>query len=192
MDRFYAVKAAASGTVLELSINNFDRNTGWDNGIPSNTVLLMHDDGTYTYYFHMMKKSATVKLGEHVLQGKVLGYTGSSGNSTDAHLHFEPVYFTNGNWVTGFPVSYDFITSKTKAYGDYLKLKSGEYCFYSRDMNQSGSIDLTDLLQVYNISDNFYQSTYAVTDTNGDGITDLTDILITYNNSINFISKMRP
>ena len=49
-------------------------------------------------------------------------------------------------------------------------------------MNQSGSIDLTDLLQVYNISDNFYQSTYAVTDTNGDGITDLTDILITYNN----------
>ena len=92
----------------------------------------------------------------------------------------------------GVPLGYDFTTSKTKAYGDNLKLKSGEYCIYSGDVNQSGSIDLTDLLQVYNISDNFFQSVYGVTDTNGDGVTDLTDVLITYNNSINFILKIRP
>lgn len=526
MDRFYAVRAAASGTVVELTVNNFDRNTGLDNGIPSNTVLIRHNDGTYAYYFHMMKKSATVKLGEYILQGQILGYVGSSGNSTDAHLHFEPGHFSNGNWIkrdpwegvynqlpslwqsqyayvgfrdfilhdmgvytkglvggnmvnspdyfkeriitpytvsgyedklgfwilvqgnysgkqirfeirksdgslfddtyfymsdqtqygrywwtpdfnpgisvtgdwyvrvlydnvekgryffnvqlltsnrprmypvaakcfrksifvqrdtlrvrpvrsnmqydlvnappevtitqdsilnigsfsqtfrvrdfkviasiggnsalrdtmlyklidttnnnasgngieslelnakiegfwdgstmqsdtvtviiraplspylivdsakivlnsngyalanffnissginyyivlkhrnsietwskttqqfsSGYPINYDFTTSKTKAYGDNLKLKNSEYCIYSGDVNQSGSIDLTDLLQVYNISDNFFQSTYAVTDTNGDEITDLTDILITYNNSINFITKMRP
>ena len=99
---------------------------------------------------------------------------------------------TTQQFSSGYPINYDFTTSKTKAYGDNLKLKNSEYCIYSGDVNQSGSIDLTDLLQVYNISDNFFQSTYAVTDTNGDEITDLTDILITYNNSINFITKMRP
>ena len=98
MDRFYAEKAAASGTVVELSINNFDRNTGWGTGTPSNTVLIRHDDGTYAYYFHMMKRSATVKLGEYVLQGHIIGYVGSSGNSTDAHIHFEAGYFTNDDW----------------------------------------------------------------------------------------------
>ena len=525
MDRFISVRAAESGTVIEIAYNNFDRNPTF-NDSPANIVLIRHDDGSYAYYYHLMKKSVTVKVGEYVQQGSIIGYVGSSGNSTDAHLHFEPGYFYNGEWnkrdpwhgtyntfptmwqsqynyvgdrefkvqdlgvftsslvggnmnnvedylkekiiqpntVSGYepkigvwvkvqgiytgkqvrfeirkpdgslfnstyfyvneniqngtywwtpdfnvgvsetgnwyarvlydnveqtrdyfnvqlltsnrprfspvagkcfrpsifvqkdtlrvrpvrsnmqyelvnappnvtltndsiitigsfdqslrirefkvigsiggsaslrdtmiyklidstknilfgngvislelnammegfwngssltgdtvsvllraplfpyaivdsarvklnsngfaianflnassgvyyylvvkhrnsietwsktaqvfslgvPLGYDFTTSKTKAYGDNLKLKSGEYCIYSGDVNQSGSIDLTDLLQVYNISDNFFQSVYGVTDTNGDGVTDLTDVLITYNNSINFILKIRP
>ena len=98
MDRFYAVKAAASGTVVKIVFNNFDRNTGWGDVDPANIVLIRHDDGSYAYYYHLMKRSVTVKLGEYVPQGKVIGYVGSSGNSTDAHLHFEPGYFVNGNW----------------------------------------------------------------------------------------------
>lgn len=217
MDRFYAVTAAASGIVVELSINSFDRNTGLGTGTPSNTVLIRHSDGTYAYYYHLMKRSATVKLGEYVLQGQTIGYVGSSGNSTDAHLHFEPGYFTNNTssgvyyylvirhrnsietWIKtvqqfslGYPVSYDFTTSKTKAYGDNLKLKNGEYCFYSGDVNQNGIIDLADVLIVHNAAQQLFQSTYAVTDTDGDGYTDLSDVLITYNNSTNFIVKIRP
>lgn len=98
MDRFYAIKAAAAGTVVELTINNFDRSAGLGSGLPSNTVCIKHADGTYAYYFHMMKRSALVKLGEYVLQGQIIGYVGSSGNSSDAHLHFEPGSFTNGSW----------------------------------------------------------------------------------------------
>ncbi|MBS1518282.1 MAG: peptidoglycan DD-metalloendopeptidase family protein [Bacteroidetes bacterium] len=97
MDRFYLVKAAASGTVVQTVMNNYDRNTTLD-GAPANIVLIRHDDGTYAYYYHLMKNSVTVKLGEYVTQGKTIGYVGSSGNSTDAHLHFEPGYFTNGTW----------------------------------------------------------------------------------------------
>ncbi|MBK7160859.1 MAG: M23 family metallopeptidase [Ignavibacteria bacterium] len=65
------------------------------NGDPANIVLIRHDDGSYAYYYHLMRKSVLVKLGEYVLQGKEIGYVGSSGSSTDAHLHFEPGYFVN-------------------------------------------------------------------------------------------------
>ncbi|MFZ1461426.1 MAG: peptidoglycan DD-metalloendopeptidase family protein [Ignavibacteria bacterium] len=97
MDRFYSVKAAESGTVVQIEMNNPDRNTAMG-GDPANIVLIRHDDGSYAYYYHLMRKSVLVKLGEYVLQGKEIGYVGSSGSSTDAHLHFEPGYFTNGNW----------------------------------------------------------------------------------------------
>ena len=103
MDRFYSVKAAAAGTVVEISVNNFDRNVALGNGLPANYVLIHHSDGTYAYYYHLMKKSITVKLGEYVLQGQNIGYVGSSGNSTDPHLHFEPGSFVNGDWVRRDP-----------------------------------------------------------------------------------------
>lgn len=97
MDRFYAVKAAEAGRVVEIAYANKDRNTTWD-GSPANIVCIRHDDGSYAYYYHLMKKSVTVKVGEYVQTGRIIGYVGSSGNSSDAHLHFEPGYFTNGVW----------------------------------------------------------------------------------------------
>ncbi|MEO8211215.1 MAG: M23 family metallopeptidase, partial [bacterium] len=97
MDRFVSVRAAESGTVIEIAYNNFDRNTAM-NGSPANYVLIRHEDGSYAYYFHFMKKSVTVKVGEYVQQGSLIGFVGSSGSSTDAHLHFEPGYFYQGQW----------------------------------------------------------------------------------------------
>ncbi len=103
MDRCVRVKAAASGTVVRISVNNFDRNTGWGTGSPANLVQIRHSDGTYAFYYHLMKKSVTVKLGEYVLQGQTIGYVGSSGNSTDAHLHFEPGYYSGNTWIKRDP-----------------------------------------------------------------------------------------
>lgn len=101
MDRFVAIKAAAAGTVEQIVFNQFDRDTSCTGN--ANIVLIRHDDGTYAYYYHLMKNSVTVKLGEYVQQGKIIGYVGSSGCSTDAHLHFEPGSFVNGNWVKRDP-----------------------------------------------------------------------------------------
>ncbi len=97
MDRFVNVKAAESGTVVEIAYNNFDRNTSMGSA-PANYVLIRHEDGSYAYYYHLMKKSVTVKVGEYVQQGSLIGFVGSSGSSTDAHLHFEPGYFYQGQW----------------------------------------------------------------------------------------------
>lgn len=52
-----------------------------------NYVLIAHYNGLYTLYAHM--NSRAVSSGQTVTQGQVIGYVGSTGNSTGPHLHFE-------------------------------------------------------------------------------------------------------
>lgn len=91
----------------------------------------------------------------------------------------------------GSTYNYDFTNSVAKAYGNNLKQKGTKYCMFSGDVNLSGTIDLADVLQIYNDASNFV-SGYVVTDLTGDGQTALDDVLIAYNNSTNFVSVVRP
>ncbi len=85
----------------------------------------------------------------------------------------------------------NFTTFQSGAYGSNQKLKSGRWCFYSGDVNQQGSIDLSDEVLIYNDAGNFLTG-YLSSDVNGDSIIDLADLLITHNNSGNFIVVKRP
>ena len=60
-----------------------------DGGGLGNYVVIEHSDGNYTYYGHMSQGSITVRAGDSVKQGQVIGTMGNSGNSTGVHLHFE-------------------------------------------------------------------------------------------------------
>lgn len=60
---------------------------GWRNGGYGNCVFILHPDGTTTIYEHLNKVSVTV--GQNVEKSQVIGYSGSTGNSTGPHLHFE-------------------------------------------------------------------------------------------------------
>lgn len=51
-------------------------------------VEIKHENGVISRYLHMKKGSLAVKKGDTVTKGQTLGYMGSSGNSTGAHLHF--------------------------------------------------------------------------------------------------------
>ena len=104
MDKQVYVVAAANGVVLEHRFNQYDRRTSTGQGNPSNYILIKHDDGTRAYYYHFMKNSVMVKVGEYVTAGTRLAYIGSSGNSTDAHLHFEPGFYDiNNGWTAKDP-----------------------------------------------------------------------------------------
>ena len=60
-----------------------------DGGGYGNYVIIEHSDGVYTLYGHMSQNSITVRAGDTVKQGQVIGKMGHSGNSTGVHLHFE-------------------------------------------------------------------------------------------------------
>ncbi|MFD8984363.1 M23 family metallopeptidase [Streptomyces sp. NPDC059564] len=71
------VHAVGAGTVVEA---------GWG-GAYGNNVVIKHNDGTYTQYGHM--DSLSVSVGETVTPGEQIGLSGSTGNSSGPHLHFE-------------------------------------------------------------------------------------------------------
>lgn len=53
-----------------------------------NVVMIDNGDGISTLYAHM-QTAAIVSVGQTVTQGQVIGYVGSTGNSSGNHLHFE-------------------------------------------------------------------------------------------------------
>lgn len=54
-----------------------------------NWVQIIHKDGTVTDYMHMYNNSVTVSVDDSVTPGMIIGYLGSTGNSTGDHLHFQ-------------------------------------------------------------------------------------------------------
>ena len=72
------VLAAKSGTVLT---------SGYNQGGYGNYVVILHGSGNTTLYAHLSSRS--VKEGEQVKQGQVVGLVGSTGRSTGNHLHYE-------------------------------------------------------------------------------------------------------
>ena len=87
MDRGIPVFAAADGIVSDIDDGHFDRETT-SNNRPWNFVTIGHGNGWQTTYGHMAANTITVKPGQAVVQGQIIGFVGSSGSSTDAHLHF--------------------------------------------------------------------------------------------------------
>jgi len=65
------------------------------------------------------------------------------------------------------------------------------YAMFGGDVNQNGTVDVADLLDVFNDANAFITG-YAATDVTGDYIVDSGDLLLTYNNSVNFISVIKP
>ena len=62
--------------------------TGWKNGGYGYCVFVTHPDGYTTIYEHLLA-DIQVSVGQQVAKGQLIGFSGSTGNSTGAHLHFE-------------------------------------------------------------------------------------------------------
>lgn len=95
------VYAAADGTVTRAECNSAycDRDGSLSLDGYGNVVDIDHGAGESTRYAHM--SSYTVQAGQTVTAGALIGYQGSTGNSTGVHLHFETR--TNGAAVDPMP-----------------------------------------------------------------------------------------
>ncbi len=74
------IYASASGDVI------LSRGSGWNGGYGS-YIVIRHPNGTQTLYAHNSQN--IVSAGQHVVQGQIIGYVGSTGRSTGPHIHFE-------------------------------------------------------------------------------------------------------
>ncbi|HJE23799.1 MAG TPA: M23 family metallopeptidase [Methylorubrum populi] len=81
------IVAAGNGTVIKAE---------WDSGY-GRRVEVQHINGYVTTYNHMSRFARGISAGARVRQGQVIGYVGSTGLSTGAHLHYEVII--NGHFV---------------------------------------------------------------------------------------------
>lgn len=95
------VLASAAGTAYRY----------YEAGGAGNYIVIDHGAGWKTYYFHL--NAFSVAHGTSVAQGRQIGTTGSTGNSSGAHIHYEQLYNgvgqtirINGVSLAPYPGSY--------------------------------------------------------------------------------------
>ena len=81
--------AAPCGSRVYSSDAGVVRAAGWHPWGGGNRVEIDHGNGLITTYNHM--QGATVKAGDTIQVGQVIGLVGSTGHSTGCHLHFETI-----------------------------------------------------------------------------------------------------
>jgi murein DD-endopeptidase MepM/ murein hydrolase activator NlpD len=78
--------ASPEGTPILASAEGIVSYSGWNSG-GGNVVVIEHGHGFSTYYAH--NSSNAVETGQLVKRGDIIGYVGSTGNTTGSHLHYE-------------------------------------------------------------------------------------------------------
>lgn len=94
--------AAPRGTPIIATGNGVVEKAGWDSGGYGNQTLIRHANGYVSSYNHQSAIARGVREGAKVTQGQVIGYVGSTGQSTGAHLHYELI--VNGTKVDAMKV----------------------------------------------------------------------------------------
>jgi murein DD-endopeptidase MepM/ murein hydrolase activator NlpD len=88
--------ATSYGTPIFASGNGIVETAGWEGGY-GKYIRIKHNNGYETAYGHMSAFAKGIEPGKRVRQGQVIGFVGSTGQSTGAHVHYE--ILVNGRFV---------------------------------------------------------------------------------------------
>lgn len=89
--------AAPSGTPIIAAGDGIVEKAGWDSGGYGNQTLIRHANGYVSSYNHQSAIAKGMKQGVRVHQGQIIGWVGTTGESTGPHLHYEMI--VNGTKV---------------------------------------------------------------------------------------------
>ena len=106
--------SAPIGTDIYATGDGTVEAAGWESGY-GNCVVIDHGYGYKTRYAHMSKM--TVRRGERVVRGQVIGHVGNTGKSTGPHLHYEVI--VKGRTVN--PVNYYYMDLTPEEYDEMIK-----------------------------------------------------------------------
>lgn len=153
-DEGKSVLATAEGTVKKAGSSN-----AW-----GNYVVINHGNNVCSRYAHMQDNSVTVKNGDGICQGLIIGKIGNTGTgSTGPHLHFQfenckdskPIFkfFTDGNGVPMCVIGKDIYDSKGKYNALKLTNKPKEACdslgeFAKKKFNNGATLPVPGLKSV--------------------------------------------
>ena len=107
--------AVSSGTTVVAAADGVVMTTADLTSSYGTHVVIRHANGMQTYYGHGTRGSICVKPGQTVKQGEKIMLSGSTGNSTGPHLHFE---------VRVYPYSYKYSAT---AYGQDSRVNPMNY-----------------------------------------------------------------
>lgn len=133
------IRAAQNGQVLSVQKNI----TGYLENSYGNCVVIGH--GTYTTrYAHLSYKNPiTVKVGDTVTMGQVIGYMGNTGWSKGTHLHFEII--KNGTFTD--PMLYYTFTDNGGTEYKYTHTMTQEEISEVKSANKQDQLSKDDLFQ---------------------------------------------
>jgi murein DD-endopeptidase MepM/ murein hydrolase activator NlpD len=95
MNQFDPIYATRGGTVTTVTEDLYKNSNPYlvkaklIPAEPANAIQIRHQDGTYSWYFHMIQNSVIPEVGDVVKRGDLLAMVGMTGNATGPHLHYE-------------------------------------------------------------------------------------------------------
>lgn len=100
----------ADAYMARLMQDQFRRIAGGAPGIAGNQIMIDHGNGEFSLYAHLRPGSVHVRVGDRVTRGQRIGEVGSSGNSTEPHLHFQVCDNANPLMCAGIPVQWQGVS----------------------------------------------------------------------------------
>jgi len=98
---------AARGGIVARVVESNDKGC-WEDGCGqyANFIVIMHDDGTTGEYYHLQQDGALIEVGDKVVEGQKIGYSGNTGHTALPHLHFAVYRATRGGRSQSVPISF--------------------------------------------------------------------------------------
>lgn len=101
-----AVYAARDGIVAMTEESNSEGGNSKMYNDKANYVSVLHSDGTFADYSHLRQNGVTVRVGQRVRAGQIIGFSGATGYVNGPHLHFVVKKAVNGGGFQSVPVKF--------------------------------------------------------------------------------------